>query len=232
MLWEIPHIDKSFVAGLAYVWSDIVVVTDVIGQLAGLDESLRWDINHNHSLSYCFIENNYYWIILKVTFCHSGHKHTVSLQYVDVHEQWANWPVWSLFRRLDTDRAFHLKQEESARSNQLYMWIIRWEKSVYLCGFARVSVRPRGQRRLSGNAYRQTAFHHCAHVDVFLGCLWTMEAILWFCHTRIYKVAQVPHLNECYLRWWTVYHTLYTWAAHLQCESSSVLLDFPTEKHL
>lgn len=41
------------------MWSDIVVVTDVIGQLAGLDESLRCDINHNHSLSYCLIENEY-----------------------------------------------------------------------------------------------------------------------------------------------------------------------------
>ena len=38
MLGEIPNVDKSLVAHVALVWSDVIMMADVIGQLTGLDK--------------------------------------------------------------------------------------------------------------------------------------------------------------------------------------------------
>lgn len=39
VLGQVPHVHKSLATHAAFVWADIVMVADVIGQLAGLDES-------------------------------------------------------------------------------------------------------------------------------------------------------------------------------------------------
>lgn len=41
VLGQIADVDESFAADAALVRADVVVVADVIGQLAGLDESAR-----------------------------------------------------------------------------------------------------------------------------------------------------------------------------------------------
>lgn len=38
MLGEIPNVDKGLVADVTLVWPDVIMVTDVIGQLTGLDK--------------------------------------------------------------------------------------------------------------------------------------------------------------------------------------------------
>lgn len=43
MFGEVPDIDKRFVAGLALVGSYVVMMADVIGQLAGLHKPVRYN---------------------------------------------------------------------------------------------------------------------------------------------------------------------------------------------
>ena len=38
MLGQVSHVDEGLVAHITLVWTDVVMVTNVIGQLAGLDE--------------------------------------------------------------------------------------------------------------------------------------------------------------------------------------------------
>ena len=38
MLGQVSHVDKCLIAHITLVWTDVVMVTNVIGQLAGLDE--------------------------------------------------------------------------------------------------------------------------------------------------------------------------------------------------
>lgn len=40
VLGQVPHIHKGLATHAALVWSDVVMVANVIGQLAGLDESI------------------------------------------------------------------------------------------------------------------------------------------------------------------------------------------------
>ena len=38
VLGQVSHVDKCLIAHITLVWTDVVMVTNVIGQLAGLDE--------------------------------------------------------------------------------------------------------------------------------------------------------------------------------------------------
>lgn len=41
MLGQVPHVDEGLAAHAALVWTDVVVVANMIGQLAGLDKSVE-----------------------------------------------------------------------------------------------------------------------------------------------------------------------------------------------
>lgn len=44
VLRQVAHIHESLATHAALVWSDVVMVTNVVGQLAGLDKSTRSQI--------------------------------------------------------------------------------------------------------------------------------------------------------------------------------------------
>lgn len=41
VLGQVPHVHEGLATNAALVWSDVVMVTDVVSQLAGLDKSTR-----------------------------------------------------------------------------------------------------------------------------------------------------------------------------------------------
>ena len=55
MLGQVSHVDEGLVAHITLVWTDVVMVTNVVGQLAGLDEPVPGGERHIYLLSPAFM---------------------------------------------------------------------------------------------------------------------------------------------------------------------------------
>lgn len=104
VLGQVPHIHKGLATHTALVWSDVVMVANVIGQLAGLDEStgpqIRGLMLTHRSLNMCVGGLGGYpplwdtaWDLAScsrgwgqaTTSCHSAHRRRASPPCVGAH---------------------------------------------------------------------------------------------------------------------------------------------------
>lgn len=93
VLGQVSHVNKGFIAHLTFVWPDVVVVTNVIGQLTGLHKPAR--INHMVSKGFqgtvTQVKTNFALLSTR-TFCRSGRTHKVFPQCAGGRERSESWP--------------------------------------------------------------------------------------------------------------------------------------------
>ena len=80
VLGQVSHVDKCLIAHITLVWTDVVMVTNVIGQLAGLDEPVpggmikykrKKERNSYLFISFVFVNQTHHRIFTKVRVLHN-----------------------------------------------------------------------------------------------------------------------------------------------------------------